>query len=101
MKKPIESAEVQNENKKNIAQQSNETSNQFTDEEQRKMQQEMQKHFWKFKRKFKTKSKGELIAIIWEQGMEFKKLQDIAAELYEENRALKEAGNEKNSKEDK
>jgi len=51
---------------------------------------EMQKQFNMFKKRFKVRSKGELIAIIWEQGMEFRKLQDIAQELYEENKTLKE-----------
>lgn len=53
-------------------------------------QKEMQKQFNMFKKRFKVRSKGELIAIIWEQGMEFRKLQDIAQELYEENKTLKE-----------
>ena len=52
-------------------------------------QKEMQKQFNMFKKRFKVRSKGELIAIIWEQGMEFRKLQDIAQELYEENKTLK------------
>ncbi len=54
-------------------------------------QKEMQQQFNMFKKRFKVRSKGELIAIIWEQGMEFKRLQDMAKELYEENKALKES----------
>lgn len=71
---------------------------QYSEEELKKMQDELQKHFWKFKKKFKIKSKSELVAIIWEQGMEYKKLQDIAQELYEENKALKEKHETENKK---
>ena len=66
----------------------------FTEAEQKKMQAELQKHFWNFKKRFKVKAKSELVAIIWEQGMQYKKLQDIAQELYEENRALKGVTND-------
>lgn len=60
-----------------------------TPAEKKKIQKEMQKHYNHFKNRFKTKTKSELTAIIWEQGLEFKKLQDIAKELYEENKLLK------------
>ena len=66
-------------------------------EEQKKLQKELQKHFYQFKKRFKVKSKSELVAIIWQQGMEFKRLQDLAQELYEENKSLKESADEKNS----
>lgn len=61
----------------------------YSAEEQAKMQKELQRHFNKFKKKFKIKSKSELVAIIWDQGMQYKKLQDISQELYEENKKLK------------
>ena len=66
--------------------------------EQRKIQKEMQKYYNKFKTRFKQYSKSELVAILWQQGMEYKKLQDITQELFEENKELKgENTNEKNS----
>lgn len=72
----------------------------FSKKEQKKIQQELQKHFWKFKRQFKAMSKSELIAIIWEQGMQYKKLQDIAQELYKENKSLKGEKNDKETTEE-
>lgn len=71
-----------------------EAKQEFSPEEEKKMQKEVQKHFQMFKKRFKTKPKSELVAILWQQGVEFKKLQDIAQELYEENKALKETTNE-------
>lgn len=68
-------------------------------EDQKRIQKEVQRHFNKFKRTMKVKSKSELVAIIWEQGMQFKKLQDIAQELYEENKILKEKTDEKTDQE--
>lgn len=62
--------------------------NQQTDAATKK---EIQKHFNMFKKRFKTHSKSELISLLWNQGVDFKELQDIARELYEENKALKEA----------
>ena len=56
---------------------------------ERMAQKEMQKQFNMFKKRFKVRSKSELIAIIWEQGMEFRRLQEISQELYEENKQLK------------
>jgi len=52
-------------------------------------QKEMQKQFNMFKKRFKMRSKSELVAILWTQGIEFRKLQEIAQELYEENKELK------------
>lgn len=60
-----------------------------TTEEQRIMQQKVQEHFARFKKKFKHKSKSELIALLWDQAVNLKSLQDIAKELYKENLALK------------
>ena len=65
----------------------------ITEAEKKKVQQEIQKHFNKFKKRMKTMSKSELVAILWEQGMEYKRLQDIAQELFEENKSLKEKKN--------
>ena len=56
--------------------------------DQRKMQKELQAYYNSFKKRFKIMSKSELVAILWEQGMEFKRLQDISAQLYEENKRL-------------
>jgi predicted RNA-binding protein with PUA domain len=75
-------------------------SQEITEEQKKKLQAEIQKQFNMFKKRFKVKSKSELVAIIWEQGIEFRKLQDIAQELYEENRALKGEKNEESSSED-
>jgi hypothetical protein len=61
--------------------------------QQRKNEQEVQKHFNKFKKKFKVKSKSELVAIIWNQGVQYKELQEIAQELYEELKLLKNEQN--------
>lgn len=61
----------------------------LTEAQIKQMQKDLQRHFNGFKKRFKIKSKSELVAIIWEQGLEFKKLQDIAQELYEENKKLK------------
>lgn len=73
---------------------------QFTEEEKKKMRLELQRQFNHVKKKLKVRSKSELIAMLWEQGMEYKRLQNIAQELYEENKAYKEAQNAKeNSKE--
>lgn len=52
-------------------------------------QKDMQKHYNHFKNKFKVFSKSELTAMLWEQGLQFKELQEIAKELYEENKKLK------------
>lgn len=79
----------------NSEQPQKEEQKEFSDEEISQMQDELQKHFNKFKKKFKVKSKSELVAIIWEQGMQYKQLQDIAQELFEENKALKGASNVK------
>jgi len=90
MKKPINSSKESTEQKYEKP----------TDAEIRAAQKEIQKHFNKFKTKFKVKPKSELVAIIWEQGMEFKKLQDIAQELYEENKTLKEDQNDQENAKD-
>lgn len=79
---------------------SEQTPERPTPEQLKKAQQELQRHFNKFKKKFKTYAKSELVAIIWEQGMEFKKLQDIAQELYEENKALKGTKNDQENSKD-
>lgn len=63
--------------------------------EQKKIQKEMQKYYNNFKTRFKKMAKSELVAILWQQGMEYKKLQDIAQELFEENKTLKESKNDK------
>lgn len=89
MQKPVEKKQQSNESTVESENTQNISEHEFTEEQKAKMQKEIQRHFWKFKKRFKVKSKSELIAIIWEQGMEFKKLQDIAAELYEENKHLK------------
>lgn len=74
-----------------------------TEAEKQQAQKELQKHFNAFKKRFKTKSKSELVAIIWEQGMQHKQLQDIAQELHKELQTLKavqpskEPSNEENS----
>lgn len=57
--------------------------------EDKKIQKELQKYYNNFKLRFKKMTKSELVAILWQQGMEYKKLQDIAQELFEENRQLK------------
>ena len=61
-----------------------------TEEQKKAMQQELQRQFNKVKKTLKVRSKSELVAMIWEQGMEFKQLQAIAQELYEENKQLKQ-----------
>lgn len=85
----LESKEVQTAEAQEVKESDKTNMADFSPSEQAKMQKELQKQFHKFKRKFKLRSKSELVAIIWEQGMEFKKLQNIAQELYEENKVLK------------
>ncbi len=57
--------------------------------QQEQFKAELQNHFNKFKRQMKLRSKSELVAVLWEQGIRYKELQDIAQELFEENKALK------------
>ena len=95
MKKPLSSADAE----KAIVEKQAAETDKYSEEEKRKIQKEIQKQFNMFKKRFKPKSKSELVAIIWEQGMEFKKLQNIAAELYEENIALKESKDAKENSE--
>ena len=64
-------------------------------------QKEMQKQFNMFKKRFKMRSKSELIAIIWEQGMEFKRLQEMSQQLFEENKEFKKSQTEKESTDEK
>ena len=70
----------------------------YSEAEQHQMRKELQKQYNKFKKRWKLNSKSELIAILWEQVFEFKKLQDIAQQLFEENKALKERLNETTNK---
>ena len=73
-------------------------TNEHSPEEKKQIQQELQKHFNRFKKSFKVKSKSELVAILWEQGMEYKRLQDITQQLFEENKNLKEKYNVEENK---
>ena len=66
------------------------TESQFSPEEQKKIQLELQKYYNNLKKKLKTRSKSELIAMLWEQGLEYRKLQDMCREMYEELKELKE-----------
>lgn len=61
----------------------------ITEEQKKEMQKELQRHFNLFKKRFKVKSKSELVAILWEQGLQFKQLQDAAKELWDENQQIK------------
>jgi flagellar biosynthesis regulator FlbT len=73
----------------------------ITEKQKQEFQRELQRQFNMFKKRFKVLSKSELVATIWEQGLEFRKLQDITQELYAENKALKESTDVKSDKETK
>ncbi len=60
----------------------------LTPEQKAKFQKELQKQFNMFKKRMKVCSKSELVAMLWEQGFEFRKLQETAQELYEHNQKL-------------
>lgn len=57
---------------------------------QQEIQAEIKKQFGKIKAKLKHHSKSELIKMLWNQGVEFKHLQQVGQELYEENKILKQ-----------
>lgn len=68
----------------------------ITPEQQRIHQKEMQRQFNMFKKLYKVKPKSELVAIIWEQGLAYHDLQQIAKELHQELLELKEKPSEQN-----
>lgn len=57
----------------------------MTDDERK---QEIQKHFNNFKKRLKPKSKSELIAILWQMGIEQQELKQYCKELISENKRL-------------
>lgn len=48
-------------------------------EEQKKI---LEHHYANFKRQLKTQSKGQLIAMLWQQGMQIKELQHHLEQVY-------------------
>lgn len=72
-----------------MTEESNNTPEELTDEQKKKLKDELQKQFYKVKKKLKIRSKSELIAMIWEQGIAYKQLQDIAQEMHKELQSLK------------
>jgi len=53
------------------------------------IQQEIDRHFRRIKATLKHNSKSSLIKMLWNQGVEYRNMQQVAQELYEENVALK------------
>lgn len=65
----------------------------ISEEEKRKLKKDLDHHYNLFKKRLKLRSKNELVGMLWEQILQFKELQEIAKELYEENKQLKESSN--------
>ena len=57
-------------------------------EEQKRISEELQNHFRNFKKRLKTYSKSELIAMLWEQGVRYRQLQQIAQDMDAELKKL-------------
>jgi fumarate hydratase class II len=53
------------------------------------IQQEIERHFRRIKSTLKHNSKSSLIKMLWNQGVEYRNMQQVAQELYEENVSLK------------
>lgn len=63
-----------------------EEQGELTEEQKKEVHEQLQAHFNKFKKRMKAYSKSELIAFLWEQGIQYRQLQELAQQL---DRALK------------